>query len=403
MTRQFLAALACAGLLLAQRPPVEDVWDLLAKGERSQAVRLLQQIIKNNPRDADARLLLGSILAEDGKGSEAIAQLVEAVRLLPRSPLAHHALGEACNRFGDAKAARGELEKAVGLDPNFAQARVDLGLVLLQAGESAAAAEHLDRAIRMLGRKPDAAFPKYLRGKIYTEQNEIEKAAAELKEAVSLRPDFAEAWSDLGQARKTLLDDAGAFAAFQRAVELDPDNAISQYRLGAEYLRQGKAHQAVLHLQEAFRLNPENQSTLYSLQLALREDGQLEQARRIKEKLAELLRKIDQESQDAFTALRLNNEGAALEKAGNLRGALEKYRAAVALDPEHVGIRVNFGAALLRLGRWKEGLSELREALRRDPGNALVKAALEDALEQAPLEFGGKGKPVPAPKPGTRH
>ena len=85
---------------------------------------------------------------------------------------------------------------------------------------------------------------------------------------MSLRPDFAEAWSDLGQAKKTLLDDDGAFAAFQRSVELDPENAISQYRLGAEYLRQGKAHEAVQHLRESFRLNPTNQSTLYSLQLA---------------------------------------------------------------------------------------------------------------------------------------
>ena len=228
----------------------------------------------------------------------------------------------------------------------------------------------------------------------------MEKAAAELKEAVSLRPDFAEAWSDLGEARKTLLDDAGAFAAFQRSVELDPGNAISQYRLGAEYLRQGKAHQAVSHLQEAFRLNPQDQSTLYSLQLALRRDGQLEEAARIKEKLMAVLREIDRESQAAFTALKLNNEGAALEKTGDLRGALEKYRAAVALDPQHVGIRMNLGVALLRLGQWKEGLSELREVIRRDPGNSVAKAALDDALEQAPVEFGGTGKRVAPPRPG---
>jgi tetratricopeptide (TPR) repeat protein len=188
------------------------------------------------------------------------------------------------------------------------------------------------------------------------------------------------------------LDDEGAFAAFQRSVELNPENAVSQYRLGAEYLRQGKAHEAVLHLRESFRLNPDNQSTLYSLQLALRQDGQLEQAKLIKEKLADLLRKIDKESQDAFTALRLNNEGAALEKKGEMRGANEKYREALTLDPDHVGIRVNFAVSLLRLGQWKEGISELRETLRRNPGNAEVKTALDDALEQAPVEFGGKGK-----------
>src|SRR6185295_8811557 len=157
-------------------------------------------------------------------------------------------------------------------------------------------------------------------------------------------------------------------------------------------LRRGKAHVAVAHLKESFHLNPANQSTLYSLQLALRQDGQLEEAKRIKEKLGELLRKIDKESQDAFVALRLNNEGAALEKNGDMQGASEKYKAALALDPNHVGIRVNYSVALLRIGRWADGISELREALRKNPDNAQVKAALDDALEQAPVEFGGKAK-----------
>jgi tetratricopeptide (TPR) repeat protein len=170
-------------------------------------------------------------------------------------------------------------------------------------------------------------------------------------------------------------------------VQLNPENAISQYRLGAEYLRQGKTHDAVTHLRESYRLNPKNQSTLYSLQIALRQDGQPEEALRVKKQLAELLRGIDRESQNAFAALRLNNDGAALEKSGDLKGALEKYRAALALDPNHVGIRVNFAVALLRTGHWKDGLAELRESLRREPGNAQVQTALKDALKQAPAEF----------------
>jgi len=379
---RLLTTLACAGLLLAQRAPVDQAWDLLAKGERKQAIVVLHEIIQTNPRDADARLVLGSVLMEDGERAESIAQLSEAVRLRPRSAEAHNALGEAFNSFGEMQPARGAFEKAVALDPKFAQARVNLGQVLVQAGEFGAAAEHLDRALARLGNSPDAATPHYLRAKVYTDRNEVEKAVAQLKEAVSLRPDFAEAWSDLGQARKTLLDDAGALAAFQRAVESSPDDAVAQYRLGAEYLHQAKIKEAIEHLQQALRLNPENQSTLYGLQLALREDGQLEQASQVKEKLADLLRKRDKASENALTAVQLNNQGADLEKAGNLRGALEKYRAALALYPDHVGIRVNVAAALLRLGQRSGGISELREALRRDPGNTAVKEALDQALKE---------------------
>ena len=148
------------------------------------------------------------------------------------------------------------------------------------------------------------------------------------------------------------------------------------------------------HLQESFRLNPKNQSTLYSLQLALRQDGQVQEAAQVKKQLAELLRDIDKESDNAFAALRLNNEGAALEKAGDLSGALEKYGKASSLDPNHTGIRLNFGVALLRTGRWAEGLAELREVLRREPGNVKAQAALKDALEQETARVRRKGKKV---------
>jgi tetratricopeptide (TPR) repeat protein len=381
---RFLAALACAGLLLAQRAPVEAAWDLLAKGERKQAISALHEILKTNPGDADARLLLGSILAEDGERSESIAQLSEGVRLRPQSAEARNALGEAFKGFGEMKMARGAFEEAVALDPAFAQARENLGQALVQAGEFGAAAKHLDRALQILGHTPDAAYPHYLRAKVNTEQNDIQQAAAHLNEAVSLRPDFAEAWSDLGQARKTLLDNAGALAAFRRAVDAGPDDAVAQYRLGSEYLHQGQPHLAILHLQKASALNPDDQSTLYSLQTALRRDGQVEQATKTKEKLTELLRKRDKAVENALTGVQLNNQGAEFEKAGNLRGALEKYRAAVELCPEHVGFRVNFAVALLRLGQWGPGIAELRKAARQDPGNSTVKAALDDALAQAP-------------------
>jgi tetratricopeptide (TPR) repeat protein len=401
MLRSFLA-IALAALLQAQSQPVEQAWDLLAKGQRPEAIRLLEKTIQENPRQADARLLLGSVLMEEGRREESIAQLREAVRLQPNSAEAQNALGEACNAFDDPKSARAAFEKAVDLDPKLAVAHVNLGMVLLHAGEMDTAAVHLDRAIALVGHAQDAAYPLYLRAKIYTQRGQVEKASRALKEAVSLQPDFSEAWSDLGSARKILLDDAGALTAFKRAVEINPADAVAQGRLGTQYLDAGQAHAAVVHFEDAVRLSPSDQAALNGLQRALREDGQEPQADEVKKKLAELLRAKDKSDQNSLIAVRLNNEGAALEKAGNLRQAVEKYRQASALDPEHNGVRVNLAVALLRLGQWKEGLALLRDAARRDPNNAVLKAALDDALMQAPVEFGGPGKSRTAPRPETR-
>jgi len=396
--RRLLAILVVAGTLLAQHSPVDAAWDLVLQGETVKAVGLLEQLIRKEPGNGDARLLLGSLLAVQGHLAEAIAQLKEAVRLLPNSAEAHNTLGETFNTAKNPKQAREEFERAVQLNPKLAHAQVNLGMVLGQAGELVPAAEHLDQAIKLLGQTEDAALPHYLRAKVYTEQGEKEKAAAELSTAVRLKPDLAAAWSDLGQARKALLDDAGALAAFERAASLDPENAASQARLGAEYLHQKQPHQAVIHLQQAMQLDPADQTALFNLQLALREDGQEEQAGAVKARLAEILRKKDETLQNGLTATRLNNEGVKLQQSGDLRGALEKYRAAHKLNPEHNGIRFNLAAALLRLGRWKEGLAELHECLARDPQNPTLKAVWDDAVRQAPPGSWVEIAPGPAAK-----
>ncbi len=375
--------IVCAGVALAQKPAIEGAWRLLAQGKRDQAVTLLREVIRANPRNADAHLLLGSVLMDAGQRDESIAQLREGVRLEPESAEAHNALGEAYNAFGDPTSAEPEFERAVELDPRHAQAQVNLGAALLQQGKGAAAAPHLDEGIRLFGRKPDAAYPLYLRAKIYTDDSDIQKAASELKQAVELRPDFAEAWSDLGDARKSQGDDAGALSDFRRAVSLSPDDPIAQYRLGSQLLDTGAAHEAVDHLDAAVRLDPKNQSALNALQRALRRDGQVERAEAVKAKLAEVLRQRDQADQKMVAAFEMNNRGAELEKAGDIRGASEKYRAALELLPEHVGIRTNLAVALLKLGNWQEGIAQMREALRRDPGNTKLQRALEDALAQA--------------------
>ncbi|MDQ6677557.1 MAG: tetratricopeptide repeat protein [Acidobacteriota bacterium] len=381
ISRFVVLAFACT--LLAQQQ-LDRAWDLAASGRRPEAIAVLGEFIRVNPNNAEGRLLLGSLLMEQGRKEQSIEHLRAAVRLRPNSEEAHNALGEAYNKFGDTSEARAAFEKAVRLKPDYGIAQSNLGLVLLNAGDNAGAAKHLDRAIQLLGRTDDAADAHYLRAKIETSAGNLRQAEGYLKLAVTIRPQFAEAWSDLGQIRKTLLDDAGALTAFERAVTADPQDAVAQYRLGAEYLRQEQPHLAVGHLQQASRLNPADQSVLNSLQIALRREGDIEGANRVKQRLADALLEKDRLNQNQLAAVKLNNEGAILEKAGNLPEALKNYAEATRLDPEHNGIRTNYGIALLRLGRWKEGLDQLREALRREPANQNIQRALEDALRQAP-------------------
>ncbi len=323
---------------------------------------------------------------QNGEPSRAtgLTEAEQVAQQHPQSAEAQNAWGEALDEAGRFDAARQSFERAIQLKTGYGQAYLNLGLVSLQLNATNKAALNLDQAIKLLGNTPEAGYALYLRAKVYTAHENYDDALRALNKAVTLRPDLAEAWSDLGETRKAKLDERGALAAFKKAVDLDPDDPVAQYRLGAEYLRQDNAALAAVHLQIAYKRNPQDQSVLNALQNALRKQGKTAQADQIRVQLARVLRDRDQAMQNAVTAVRMNDEGASLEKQGNLQAALEKYRQASQLDPDHVGIRVNYAIALLRLGHWTDGLNQLHEALRRDPGNAKIRLALNDALSQAP-------------------
>lgn len=327
---------------------------------------------------------LSCLAQESPSNLSALRQAKLNAKQHPQSAEVQNAWGEALDTAGQMEPARVAFERAIVLDPKYGAAYLNLGIVSLQLHAPDKAAADLDQAVKLLGKSPEAGYALYLRAKIYNERGDPENALQSLERSVLLRPDLAEAWSDLGIARRGKADDSGALAAFQKAVDLNPRDSVAQYRLGAECLRQNRNSLAVEHLRIAYRHDPKDQSILNAFQTALRKSGRAAEAEKIRAELAEMLRDRDVAMQNGVTAIKLNNEGAQLEKQGDLKAALDKYRQAVQLNPEHVGLRVNYAVALLRLGQWTDGLNELHEALRKDPGNTQIQAALKDALAQAP-------------------
>jgi tetratricopeptide (TPR) repeat protein len=365
---------------------LEQAWQLASRGDRVGSEAVLQKLLAANAGDTDAHLLYGNLLAEDGKKDESLAQLKIAVAQRPSSPEAWNSLGEAYDRFGERREALDAFERATRAGPNFGIAQSNLARSLYEAGQKTQAKSHALRARSLLAGSKDLAEADYLLGKLELEAGTTRKAADYLTEAVRLMPDLSSAWSDLGQAKKLLLDHTGALAAFERAVQIDPDDPVAQYRLGAEYLQEGKPAEAISHLEASLRMNGEDQSTLNALAVALQRSNRFEEAAQTRQKLSAVIRNRDLESQNALAALRLNNRGAELEKAGKLTEAVDLYRQAVDLNGKHPGIRLNYAVALLRLGRWREGLEQMQVAQQLDPDNKQIETALKDAVSQAPAK-----------------
>jgi tetratricopeptide (TPR) repeat protein len=353
---------------------------------------VLRQIVADDPRNFEAHLLLGTALALVGERGESINQMAVAVQLRPDSASVHNQYGMVLSRFIEVKAARQEFEKALELNPALAEAHVNLSLILAQAGELIAAGDHLDRAIKLQGDVAAAARTHYLRAKIWGAQNQIDKSIDELEKSIQLRPEYAEAWSDLGGMRRLSLDSGGAVQALEKAVALNPHDSTAQYRLGQLFLQDGETAKALDHLKIALLGDPSDVATLYSLDRALRKAGKLEEAKPIEKQLAELRAKSDRASTVALAASRLNDEGIAMEKSGDVRAALAKYRAALDLDPTGTGFQLNYGLALCKLGRWEDAIAELREVLRLDRDNQEAAKVLYIAIDQAKAQRGDARK-----------
>jgi len=374
---------------------------LLEGGSNGQAIAILREVLREEPENGDAQLLLGSALALVPERSKALKELQRAVELRPSSALAHFTLGTAQARFGDSDAARRSFERTLQLDPRFAEAHVSLAMILGQQNELAPAREHLVRAIQLYGNTPQAAGSHYLLAQVLTEQNELETALKELDKASSLQPSYAEAFLARGFIQKQQSNNAAAIAAFKKAAALSPKDFDAQFELGAAYLRDGYTSQAVAHLRRAAELKPGDRSALYQLCRALQKAGKAEEAKACEQELSARVKTGVAAAANELTATQANNAGVDLEKVGNVAGALEKYRAAVRLNPTQIVFRRNLALALCRLGRWNEGIAELRDVLEENPDDAEATKALYIAVENdhARKTTGNlSGKTQPEPK-----
>ena len=106
----------------------------------------------------------------------------------------------------------------------------------------------------------------------------MDDAVAQYQHALSLKPDFAEAHNNLGNALKEQgkLDDA--VAQYQRALTLRPDFAEAHNSLGVLFNDQGKLDEAVAQYQRALALKPNLAEAYINLGSALKDLGQLAHA-----------------------------------------------------------------------------------------------------------------------------
>jgi tetratricopeptide (TPR) repeat protein len=115
----------------------------------------------------------------------------------------------------------------------------------------------------------DRAIDDYKKG---FEAN-YKKAESKLNEAVTIDPNYSEAWMYLGRVESALWADEKASAAFQRAIAIDLDYEEARVSYAATLLDEGALDEAVRQLNAALQENPADGTALYLLSQAYAREG----------------------------------------------------------------------------------------------------------------------------------
>ena len=180
----------------------------------------------------------------------------------------------------DYATAEAKFTEAVGHDPKLVQAWTALSAVRLQTGRNQEAAEAAEKAIA-LGNRDEAILTA--RYQAYRNLNDTARAAEALKEleAFGRRAEEAKKVHNEGVALVKAGNDAGAFAKFQEATNLDPTLQVSQLGLATAALKIGRHAEAATAAEAVLAADPGNQAAVrlrYNACLSLGDGDRLAEA-----------------------------------------------------------------------------------------------------------------------------
>lgn len=138
-----LAILALPGGALAASA-IDEATRIYKAGDVNRAIQVLDQGIAANPKDAPARFLRSTWLAQQNRTDDAIAALVRMTEDFPELPEPYNNLGVLYAKKGDYERAKDALQMAIFARPDYAVAYENLADIYTRL-----AAQYYERAVSL--------------------------------------------------------------------------------------------------------------------------------------------------------------------------------------------------------------------------------------------------------------
>lgn len=363
----------------------------LGGGDKA-AVEAAQQLVDDWPKNPTARILLGTVFLTRNDLPAARTSFEEALELAPGRIVALRNLAVIDEKEGSFGAATERYESILQMQPQATWAMFDLARLAARQQDLVSSEQWLQKIRQM---DPSAVQPRVSLAWILVSTGRFDEAEVVLEEALRTNRDLPELHNLLGRARSGQKDNAGAISAFERALDLAPDNDEYRLNLANAHRVAGNAGLAEQVLLENGNVDLENVQIAVTAASLKIEKGELDAAMQIAKALQERhpqdpvpialeaeVRASDGRLEEAAAlydralaikmvrnhALRAHSIKAQLAAADRdvpLRVWLERH-------PEDHTVRMALADSLQTVDRHADAIAEYEAVLQKDADNAVA-------------------------------
>ncbi len=262
----------------------ESGWDKI--GVRARAEGLVQRLggyYRETGRQLiyfAAPVILLSAVQFYWHADEADAR-VALVELFPDLSGAHNDLGVYYSRLGEWDRASAAYRRALALDPDGHEALKNMGVVYARQGQLEEAHEYYQKSLEV---KPKFVEALNAQGLILMQRDEFELAQERFLRAIG-EFDYAPAYNNLGSVYLRQNNFSEAIRVYEKAVDLDGNNATFHFNLGLALQKADQNERAIRAFARAVGLQPNYRKAYLSMALSYQRNGDLPQARKALERL----------------------------------------------------------------------------------------------------------------------
>lgn len=359
--KRYSAAIA----YLRDGPPDPALQDDLAvayssNGDVAEALKLLAQLVQQNPSSADRHARLGLAYTQDSQFRQAVDEFRKALRLDSRNDATRLSYVKALIILGEFQTALPEIQNYFRRKPHDFDALYLMGAVDRGLGDYAAAEPLLEHAVVL---NPNHYDSRYNLGFVLAKLGKPQEALVHLEKAAQLNPasgevrfQLAAVLRSLGQEQRAREELEGFQEKKQQSVK--EDVAGTKVNQANEYFQAGEYQRAADLYREALGQNPGNARTYYDMALALDQLGNIAEEREALKKAMSL---------DSGLARAHNQLGFLDLQAGQPAEAETELKAAIALDPGYAEVQNNLGVLYGQQGKSNEAETLFRQATENNP------------------------------------